>query len=212
MKKLLLSLVMVCMCCGMASAETFTLVMGDQWGAADCTLTEWTQLGFTFTPALGGNTKDKVPAYKTKNKEVRFYALNTLTISVAPGSEELNGITFTLSKQGREEQAVITASTGSVDEQTVGGGTVGWSGHAQTVTFTVGATNSLHTEGIADGSGQLCFTRVEIVTGTGAVAGTTDGGEAPAEYYTLEGVRVRTPAPGVYICRQGEKVRKVVVR
>ena len=31
-------------------------------------------------------------------------------------------------------------------------------------------------------------------------------------YYTLQGVRVDNPTPGIYIERRGESVRKVVVR
>ena len=36
--------------------------------------------------------------------------------------------------------------------------------------------------------------------------------EAEVEYYTLQGVRVSEPAPGIYVRRQGNKVSKVVVR
>ncbi|MCM1070146.1 MAG: hypothetical protein NC210_06125 [[Clostridium] fimetarium] len=34
--------------------------------------------------------------------------------------------------------------------------------------------------------------------------------DAPAEYFNLQGVRVNNPANGVFICRQGNKVTKVV--
>ena len=35
--------------------------------------------------------------------------------------------------------------------------------------------------------------------------------EAKTEYYTLQGIRVRNPRPGeIYICREGEKVEKIV--
>ncbi|MCM1066060.1 MAG: hypothetical protein NC418_00620 [Muribaculaceae bacterium] len=36
--------------------------------------------------------------------------------------------------------------------------------------------------------------------------------DAPAEYYTLGGVRVLNPTPGLYICRRGAKVSKVFVK
>jgi len=36
--------------------------------------------------------------------------------------------------------------------------------------------------------------------------------DAPVEYYTLQGVRVAEPTPGLYIRRQGSKVSKVVIR
>ena len=35
---------------------------------------------------------------------------------------------------------------------------------------------------------------------------------APVEYYNLQGVRVSTPAPGLYIRRQGNTATKVLVR
>ena len=86
--------------------------MSDQCGSTDCELTQWTQEGFTFTPAKGTNAKDEVPVYKQKNKEVRFYALNTLSITAPANGNPMTSIVFTRSKQGREEQAVITPSTG----------------------------------------------------------------------------------------------------
>lgn len=36
--------------------------------------------------------------------------------------------------------------------------------------------------------------------------------ESPAEYYNLQGVRVENPSNGIYICRQGNKVMKVLVK
>lgn len=165
MKKITFVLLAVMACVFAVQAKNYTLVMGDQWGAEDCDLTEWTQEGFTFTPAMGENPKDKVPAYKSKNQEVRFYALNTLTITAPDGSDPIIGLVFTLSAQGVEEQAEVVASVGEVATQEVGGTEISWHGSAQSVTLTVGATNSLHTEDVVEGSGQLDFTTVEIITG-----------------------------------------------
>ena len=36
--------------------------------------------------------------------------------------------------------------------------------------------------------------------------------DAQAEYYTLQGVRVDNPTPGIYICRKGSNVKKIIVR
>ncbi len=127
------------------------------------------QEGFSFIPAKGGNAKNKVPVYKQKNKEVRFYALNTLTISAPAHGEPMTKITFTLSKQGREEQAVITPSTGQMDTQAAGNSTVTWNGSAYSLSLTVGETNSLHPEGIVDGSGQFDFVKVSILTGDSSI-------------------------------------------
>lgn len=190
MRKFLLSLVAIIAGAGLVSAENFTLVMGDQWGTEDCDLTEWTQDGFTFTPAKGENAKDKIPVYKQKNKEVRFYALNTVTITAPADGEPMTQLVFTLSKQGREEQAVVTASVGEVATQTVGNTTITWTGSAHSVTFTVGATNSLHTEDIADGSGQFNFTKVDIATGESTI-------EKPADTATEFFMCNATDAEGV---------------
>jgi hypothetical protein len=49
----------------------------------------------------------------------------------------------------------------------------------------------------------------------GDMSGITDAiiNSADAEYYTLQGVKVQgKPAPGIYICRQGNKATKVVVK
>lgn len=158
MKKLLCAIAVLS--ASMVSASAVTLNMGNQFGTSNIDeITEWTQEGFTLTVSGAGNTKGKVPCYKSKNKEVRLYALNTLTIS-AP--ESIKSITFVLSSQGVDEQAVVTADTGIVGEQTVGGSTISWTGDASSITFTVGETNSLHSEGIADGSGQFDFTEIII--------------------------------------------------
>lgn len=36
--------------------------------------------------------------------------------------------------------------------------------------------------------------------------------DAPVEYYNMQGVRVENPTPGLYICRKGRKVTKVIIR
>jgi len=41
---------------------------------------------------------------------------------------------------------------------------------------------------------------------------TDETSDAPAEYYTLSGVRVQRPTKGIYIMRKGSTVRKIVVR
>lgn len=161
-------------CIGSMSAENYTLSMGEQWGTEECDLTEWTQQGFTFTPALAENPKGKVPVYKPKNQEVRFYALNTVTITAPEDGDPMTQLVFTLSKQGREEQAVVTPSVGEIETQTVGNKTVTWNGNAYSVTFSVGATNSLHMDGIEEGSGQFNFTQVSISTGASTIVKPTD--------------------------------------
>lgn len=41
---------------------------------------------------------------------------------------------------------------------------------------------------------------------------TIDATDAPAEYYNLQGMRVANPTAGIYICRQGSKTFKVLIK
>ena len=45
--------------------------------------------------------------------------------------------------------------------------------------------------------------------GIDAVVADTD---ASVEYFTLQGVRVAIPEAGIYLCRKGDKVTKVIIR
>ena len=56
----------------------------------------------------------------------------------------------------------------------------------------------------------LCPVKYELVQGSGVESIEED--ETPAEYFTLEGIRVVNPAKGIYIRRQGEKVTKVLIK
>lgn len=201
--------------CLIASAQSETLLnMGMQFGDANIDeITAWTQEGFTLTPATGANPKGKTPCYKSKNKEVRLYALNTIEIS-APEGETIKSVSFSLSKQGIEEQAVITASVGTVDAQEVGGTKVEWHGDASSVIFTVGETNNLHLEGVEDGSGQFDFTSMTITTNeTSAIVSiATDTQGDKATYYSLNGTKVDNPANGIFIKLQNGNASKVILR
>lgn len=46
-------------------------------------------------------------------------------------------------------------------------------------------------------------------TGSTGVTGIDADNNAPVEYYNLQGVRVNNPSNGLYICRQGSKVKKI---
>lgn len=190
--------------------------MGEYFGQANIdAISDWTQDGYTFIPSIGSNAKGKVPCYKSKNQEVRFYALNTLTIK-APANTNIKAITFNLSKQGVEEQAVISSDCGTIENQTVGSKTVSWSGAASEITFTVGETNALHPEGIVDGSGQLDFTSLIIVSENGSATIISvvaqDSNSTDKTYYNLSGIEVKNPTNGIFICKQGNKVSKIILR
>lgn len=54
---------------------------------------------------------------------------------------------------------------------------------------------------------------LQIMPSSGIGTIETDADDAPVEYYDLNGMRVGTPsAGGIYICRRGSKVSKVLVR
>lgn len=201
--------------CLSLSAQT-ELSMGAQFGEQNIDeITEWVQEGFTLTPGMGENPKEKVPCYKSKNEEVRLYALNTLRIK-APKDMSITEMVFTLSKQGVEEQALISASTGVLLSQEIGSKYVSWTGDANEVVFTVGETNSLHPEGVADGSGQLDFTSItittkNILTGISEISFTDSQYDTPI-YFDMTGRRIATPSKGIYICKQGNKVSKINIR
>lgn len=202
----------ICLC---SFAQT-NLSMGDQFGDENIDqISEWVQEGFTFTPAKGENPKDKVPCYKTKNKEVRFYALNTLTIK-APAGVEMTTISFSLSKQGIEEQAIITPTIGEIEPQLIGSNSIVWTGKASEVTLIVGETNSLHPEGVEDGSGQFDFTKIviQIEDNSAGVADVSvdNLNNGSIEYYDLSGKRVLNPMHGIYLCKSGNSTAKLFLK
>ncbi len=58
-------------------------------------------------------------------------------------------------------------------------------------------------------------TKVEILrSGTTGIEGisTDNGADCPVEYYNLQGVKVNTPSAGIYICRKGSDIKKVIIR
>lgn len=125
-------------------------------------------------------------------------------------------VVFTLSKQGVEEQALISASTGDVLTQEVGSNKVSWTGDAEEVTFTVGETNSLHPEDVADGSGQLDFSTITITTkniSTGILEiSFTDSQNVTPIYFDVTGKQISNPSAGIYICKQGNRISKIFIR
>ena len=65
---------------------------------------------------------------------------------------------------------------------------------------------------LAQGDG-VTITKFEIIRATTAVNEIgVDNADAPVEYFNLQGVRVNNPANGLYIRRQGNDVKKVLVK
>ena len=66
-----------------------------------------------------------------------------------------------------ERLAPITASAGTIATQNSGDKEVTWTGSATSVTFTVGANATYGSAGTSK-AGQLCFTSVDITSGSGS--------------------------------------------
>ena len=116
--------------------------------------------GYTF--ATGKNGGSSSPTYNSTGGDVRLYAKNQITISA---SSTITQIVFNLSTQGLKRLAPITASAGTIATQNSGDDKVTWTGSATSVTFTVGNNATFGTE--ATKAGQLCFTSVDITSGSG---------------------------------------------
>ncbi|MBQ3673146.1 MAG: C10 family peptidase [Paludibacteraceae bacterium] len=160
---------------GSSVASTTTVVMetiGDASGTSG---------DFTFTGDKGSGTNE--PVYNTNNKDARYYAGNTLTIS---SDKDMTEIVFTLSAQGLRRLTSITASTGTIAAQATGDTEVTWTGNAQSVTFTVGAQAEYGSDGSTK-AGQLAFASVDITAGGGTsyYDYATECGSGEPVYYTI---------------------------
>ncbi len=70
--------------------------------------------------------------------------------------------------------------------------------------FTVTATDG---ENSSYESAKKSFKLPDNDSGVGVVS---DGGDSEVEYYTLEGLKVSRPVKGIYICRRGSQISKVL--
>ena len=129
---------------------------------ASTTLVSGSTSGYTF--ATGKNGGSSNPTYNRTGRDVRLYAKNQITISA---SSTITQIVFNLSTQGEKRLAPITASEGTIATQNSGDKKVTWTGSATLVTFTVGGNATYGSDG-ASKAGQLCFTSVNITSGSGS--------------------------------------------
>ena len=128
---------------------------------ASTTLVSGSTSGYTF--ATGKNGGSSNPTYNSTGGDVRLYAKNQITISA---SSTITQIVFNLSAQGLKRLAPITASEGTIATQNSGDKKVTWTGSATSVTFTVGGNATYGSE--VSKAGQLCFTSVDITSGSGS--------------------------------------------
>lgn len=129
---------------------------------ASTTLVSGSTSGYTF--ATGKNGGSSNPTYNSTGRDVRLYAKNQITISA---SNTITQIVFNLSTQGEKRLAPIKASEGTIATQNLGDKKVTWTGSATSVTFTVGGNATYGSDG-ASKAGQLCFTSVDITSGSGS--------------------------------------------
>jgi len=183
MKKFLLSLASIALC-GSMFAESYDITwkpadgatgypyeMGKVGGTSTTgnlgtTLTnkgdylKVTAEGFVFYMVKAG--KGNAPLYNSKG-DIRCYAENTLQIT-APAGQRILDIDFVLSTDGKKQTAKITADTGTMGNQTIGGTNVTWSGSATDITFTVGGSNEYGSNTDRSKFGQFYFNEVKITT------------------------------------------------
>lgn len=129
---------------------------------ASASLVSGSTSGYTFATGKNGGSSD--PTYNSTGSDVRLYAKNQITISA---SSTITQIVFNLSTQGKKRLAHITASEGTIATQNSGDNKVTWTGSATSVTFTVGDKATYGGDG-ASKAGQLCFTSVDITSGSGS--------------------------------------------
>ncbi len=162
MKKLF-SLIAAVLFAGSMMAETVTLTMAD---FADVSFSDQTS-GISVSTAK--NAGQTAPAYNATGKDLRVYAKGSITIEAA---KNITSISFTISYQGKNRLAPLTASVGSVVVAGDPDFTAEWTGSATSVTLTVGDVASYGKESTK--AGQLCFTAIVVTLGEG------EGGETPA--------------------------------
>ena len=122
---------------------------------------------FTFTAKK--NKGQTVPTQNTSSKDLRHYAKNTITISGA----KMTKMVFTISKAGKRQWAIVTASEGTMTVD-VNSGTATWenTNGSSSVTLTVGDKNAYGTAEKTR-AGQFNVDKVDITSdGQG-------GGETP---------------------------------
>ena len=132
-----------------------------------------------FTFSADKNDGGTNPTYNENNKDLRYYAKNSLTIS---STSIITQIVFTLSEQGLKRLAPITANVGSIATQKAGDKTVTWTGNATSVTFTVGEKADYGSDGSGK-AGQLCVSSLAINSGASYTYNSTP--ECPKKLITV---------------------------
>ena len=123
---------------------------------ADFQATEFSAEGVSVVTAKNSGTTE--PVYNATGKDLRVYAKGSITLSSA---QNITGISFVISTQGKKRLAPLTASVGEIAVAGDPDFTAVWSGSATEVTITVGEKADYGTDGSAK-AGQLDFTAIEV--------------------------------------------------
>lgn len=159
--------------------------------ATQAVVIDFTQLGITATDngfTLNANgysfvaNKESGSTKPTQNgnyKDIRLYAKNSLAIS----GEGMTKMVFTMSSQGLQQWATVTADKGTVTVDVAAGTTTWVSTEAvSSVTLTVGASNDYGTN-TSKSSGQFDFNSVAINEEGGSTGGDQPGDDTEKVVY-----------------------------
>ncbi|MBQ0114460.1 MAG: chitobiase/beta-hexosaminidase C-terminal domain-containing protein [Bacteroidales bacterium] len=199
MKKLFTLLALLMVTAGWAFAASTNYLCADFNGLS----TKNADFTVTFGPysmALAKTDKGATaPVYNANAKDLRVYANGTLTLSTT--GETFNKVVFNVSTKGKEQLADVLASVGSVtvDPTTA---TATWTGTGvKSVTFTVGAKNVYGTK-TDKTAGQLCFSSIDITTGSGQAEETVSKpvfSVAGGTYHCVQDVAINCGTTGASI-------------
>ena len=164
MRKSLLSLLVLFVYSLVAFAQEGTEItwsgQSDWSGVADKTTQEisYAQGNWSIQASkASGSTK---PTVNENSTDFRSYANNN--VMVTNNAENIGKLVFHMSDQGKKQWGEITASEGTVTIDTENGLTI-WEGDAQSVMFSVGASNTYGTN-TSKNAGQFDFSSVTAYT------------------------------------------------
>lgn len=148
--KTLIVMLLLCLCSTGWAQTTLDLTTGT-WKLPI------TQSSYTISGDKG--TGSSIPTYNSKNHDVRFYALNTMTVT---STNYISKIVFHMSAKGKERWGELNANCGSTKvDKTNGTTTWEYKEGAKSVIFTVSDKNTYGSDGNTE-SGMFCFNKVEI--------------------------------------------------
>ena len=164
--------------------------------------------GITSTTALGenvfvaGTVSVAPPATATVYKGTAKYELRPgkgAKIVISGNGNKIKTVTFAGSKFNN----ITTTSDGVMSQET--GVYTAPEGGIESVTFST-PSSGLQVASIST----ITVECIDAMSGIGNL--NADDIDAPVEYYNMQGIRVSTPANGIFLRRQGSIIEKVIIR